>query len=64
MTIGWIEEFVRDGEVVNGFVEDSRRKFRWTTVAAVAAVAGAGAVFGQAVLKLLALYWGNTVVRR
>ena len=61
MTIGWIEEFVRDGEVVDGFVEDSRRKFRWTTVAAVA---GAGAVFGQVVLKLLALYWGNMVVRR
>ena len=49
---------MRDGEVVDGFVEDSRHKFRWTTVAAV------GAVFGQVVLKLFALYWGNMVVRR
>ena len=64
MTIGWIEEFVRDGEAVDGFEEvgeGSRRKLRWSTAALVAMV---GAVSGQAILQVLGLYWGNTVVRR
>jgi hypothetical protein len=61
MTIGWIEEFVRNGEVVDGFEDGSSRlqavvstsKLRWIAVGAGVA----GAVVGQAVLQLFALNW-------